>query len=43
MEDNQYIKDILLKIESEDPCAFGKFAQEHSICFQEKKGNWLFL
>lgn len=42
MEDNQYIKDILLKIESEDPCAFSKFAQEHSICFQEKKGNWLF-
>ena len=43
MEDNQYIKDMLLKIESEDPCAFSKFAQEHSICFQEKKVIGFFL
>lgn len=42
MEDNQYIKDILQKIALEDACAFSKFAQENPICFQEKKGNWLF-
>ena len=42
MEDNQYIKEILQKIELEDACAFSRFAQEYPVCFQEKKGNWLF-
>lgn len=42
MEDNQYIRDILEKIKSEDSSAFSRFVHEHSICFQEEKGNWLF-
>lgn len=41
MEEN-YIKEILTKIESADPDAFSRFASEYPICFQEKKGNWLF-
>lgn len=42
MEDNYYIKTLLEKIESADPKSFSQFAHEHPICFQEKKGNWLF-
>ena len=42
MEENYYIKTLLEKIESADPKSFSQFAHEHPICFQEKKGNWLF-
>lgn len=42
MEDNHYIKGFLEKIDSADPDAFSRFASEYSICFQEKKSNWLF-
>ena len=42
MEDSQFIKEILQRIEAEDPCAFTEFAQEHPLCFQERKGDWLF-
>lgn len=42
MEDNHYIKGLLENIESADPDAFSRFASEYSICFQEKKSNWLF-
>lgn len=42
MEDNHYIKCILEKIESVDPEAFNRFAEEHPICFQKGKSDWLF-
>ena len=42
MEEGQYIKDILTRIQAVDPEAFDRFASEHSVCFQPKNGNWLF-
>lgn len=42
MEKNNFIKDILIKIEAEDPLSFERFASEHSLCFQKDKGDWMF-
>lgn len=42
MEDSHYIKCLLEKIESTDPNAFNRFAEEHPMCFQKGKYNWLF-
>ena len=33
VKEDQYIKDILVKIQVVDPEAFERFASEHSICF----------
>ena len=42
MEEKQFIKEILKKIQLADPIAFSGFASEYPICFQEKNENWLF-
>ena len=42
MNYDQKIKELLGKIKDCDPIAFERFSLEHSICFQPKKGNWLF-
>ena len=42
MNEDCYIKELLGKIKEYNPIAFDKFATEHPICFQPKKGNWLF-
>ena len=42
LTEDQYIKDILVKIQVINPEAFDRFASEHSICFQKGNGNWLF-
>ena len=36
------VKDILLKIQAEDPESFARFSSEHAICFTEANGDWLF-
>lgn len=36
------VKDILLKIQAEDPESFAHFSSEHAICFTEANGDWLF-
>lgn len=36
------IKDVLEKIQAEDNEAFARFSSEHSICFTEADGDWLF-
>lgn len=36
------VKDILMKIQAEDQNAFARFSSEHSICFTESNGDWLF-
>ncbi len=36
------IKDILMKIQAEDPESFARFFSEHSICFTKADGDWLF-
>lgn len=36
------IKNILLKIQAEDPESFARFSSEHAICFTEANGDWLF-
>ena len=36
------VKDILMKIQAEDPESFAHFSSEHAICFTEANGNWLF-
>ena len=36
------VKDILLKIQAEDPKSFACFSSEHAICFTEANGDWLF-
>lgn len=36
------VKDILLKIQAEDPESFARFSFGHSICFTEANGDWLF-
>lgn len=36
------VKNILLKIQAEDPEAFARFSSEHAICFTEANGDWLF-
>ena len=36
MEEKQFIKEILKKIQLADPIAFCGFASEYPICFQEK-------
>ena len=42
VKEDQYIKDILVKIQGIDSEAFDRFASEHSVCFQKRNGNWLF-
>ena len=42
MNDDQKIEKLLGKIRDCDPMAFERFSLEHSICFQPKKGNWMF-
>ena len=42
VKEDQYIKNILVKIQVINPEAFERFASEHSICFQKGNGNWLF-
>lgn len=42
MENNDFIRDILVQIEAEAPSAFERFASEHPLCFQKDKGDWLF-
>lgn len=39
---NNDIKEILDKIASINPKAFEDFSSSHPLCFQPKKGNWLF-
>lgn len=42
-EERTYIiKDIIEKIRLEDEEAFARFSSEHSICFTEANGDWLF-
>ena len=36
------IKDIIEKVRLEDEEAFARFSSEHSICFTEANGDWLF-
>ena len=36
------VKNILLKIQAEDPEAFARFSSEHAICFTEANADWLF-
>lgn len=36
------VKNILLKIQAEDPESFARFSSEHAICFTEANGDWLF-
>ena len=43
MQEDQYIRDILIKIEAADPNAFSRLATEHPICFHEKKEIGYFL
>ncbi len=38
----EVVKDILLKIQTEDPDSFTRFSNEHAICFTEANGDWLF-
>lgn len=42
MNDDQKIKYMLGKIRDCDPLAFERFSLAHPICFQPKKGHWLF-
>ena len=42
MDRTEEVKDILLKIQKEDPESFARFSSEHSICFTEANGDWLF-
>ena len=36
------VKNILLKIQAEDPESFARFSSEHAVCFTEANGDWLF-
>ena len=36
------VKNILLKIQAEDPDSFTHFSSEHAFCFTEANGDWLF-
>lgn len=36
------VKDILLKIQAEEPVSFARFSSEHAVCFTEANGDWLF-
>ena len=42
MSCTEEIKEMLLKIQAEDYESFARFSSEHSICFTEANGNWLF-
>lgn len=42
MDRTEEVKDILLKIQAEEPDSFARFSSEHSICFTEGNGDWLF-
>lgn len=42
MKQDSYITDLLGRIKELNPDAFEEFASKHAICFQPKKGNWLF-
>lgn len=42
MNDDKIIEILLGKIRDCDPMAFERFSLEYPICFQPKKGNWLF-
>ena len=42
MDRTEEVKDILQKIQAEDPESFARFSSEHSICFTEANGDWLF-
>jgi hypothetical protein len=35
MNRTEEVKDILLKIQAEDPDSFARFSKEHAICFSE--------
>lgn len=41
-EKTYIIKDIIEKVRLEDEEAFARFSSEHSICFTEANGDWLF-
>jgi hypothetical protein len=41
-EKTYIIKDIIEKVRLEDEKAFARFSSEHSICFTEANGDWLF-
>lgn len=41
-ERTNIIKDIIEKVRLEDEEAFARFSYEHSICFTEANGDWLF-
>ena len=42
MKRTEEVKDILLKIQTEEPVSFARFSSEHAICFTEANGDWLF-
>lgn len=42
MDRPEEVKNILLKIQAEDPESFARFSSEHAICFTEANGDWLF-
>lgn len=42
MDRKEEVRDILYKIQAEDPESFARFSSEHSICFKEANGDWLF-
>ncbi len=42
MDRTEKVKNILLKIQAEDPDSFTRFSSEHAICFTEANGDWLF-
>lgn len=42
MDRREEVRDLLSKIQAEDPESFARFSSEHSICFSEANGVWLF-
>ena len=42
MNRTEEVKDILLKIQAEEPVSFARFSSEHAVCFTEANGDWLF-
>ena len=42
MDKIEKVKDMLLRIQAEDPDSFARFSFEHAICFTEANGDWLF-
>lgn len=42
MDKTEEVKDILMKIQVEDCESFARFSSEHTSCFTEANGDWLF-